>query len=150
VEESLRRTQLDPGCLEFEITETMLMEDIETTSTVVRRLADLGVRVAIDDFGTGYSSLNYLRKVPISTVKVDRSFIGDIPDSGDDMAITAAVIAMAHKLHMQVVAEGVETPAQHAFLAAHGCDFAQGYLFGRATPFQTSCELLAPPRLGHC
>jgi diguanylate cyclase (GGDEF)-like protein/PAS domain S-box-containing protein len=150
VEESLRRTQLDPDCLEFEITETMLMEDIETTSTVVRRLADLGVRVAIDDFGTGYSSLNYLRKFPISTVKVDRSFIGDIPGSGDDMAITAAVIAMAHKLHMQVVAEGVETPAQHAFLAAHGCDFAQGYLFGRATPFQTSCELLAPPRLGHC
>jgi diguanylate cyclase (GGDEF)-like protein/PAS domain S-box-containing protein len=144
VEESLRRTHLDPDCLEFEITETMLMQDIETTSAVVHRLASLGVRVAIDDFGTGYSSLNYLRKFPISTVKVDRSFIGDIPQSGDDMAITAAVIAMAHKLNMQVVAEGVETPAQHAFLREHDCDFAQGYLFGRAAPFQYACNQLRP------
>jgi diguanylate cyclase (GGDEF)-like protein/PAS domain S-box-containing protein len=144
VDDSLRRTHLDPGCIEFEITETMLMHDIETTSAMVRRLADLGVRVAIDDFGTGYSSLNYLRKFPISTVKVDRSFIRDIPANSDDMAITAAVIAMAHKLNVQVVAEGVETEAQLAYLVEHRCDFAQGYLFGRALDFQATTELLAP------
>jgi len=144
VEESLRRTGLEPDCLEFEITETMLMQDIETTSTMVKRLAERGVRVAIDDFGTGYSSLNYLRKFPISTVKVDRSFIRDIPANGDDMAITAAVIAMAHKLNMEVVAEGVETVAQRDYLVQHRCDFAQGYLYGRALPFKATCALLVP------
>jgi diguanylate cyclase (GGDEF)-like protein/PAS domain S-box-containing protein len=142
VEDSLRRTHLDPASLELEITETMLMHDIETTSAMVRRLSEIGVRVAIDDFGTGYSSLNHLRKFPISTVKVDRTFIRDIPESRDDMAITAAVIAMAHKLNMQVVAEGVETDSQFEYLLEHRCDFAQGHLFGQALTFQDISDLL--------
>ncbi|MBX3707649.1 MAG: EAL domain-containing protein [Pseudomonadales bacterium] len=145
VADHLARTGLDPKCLELEITETMLMHDVEATSAMIRELAELGVRLAIDDFGTGYSSLNYLKKFPISTVKVDQTFVGDIPDSADDMAITAAVIAMAHKLHMQVVAEGVETAAQLEFLVEHRCDFAQGYLFGHAMPFDAACAMLAVP-----
>jgi len=144
IHDSLRRAGLSPACLELEITETMLMQDVETASAMVRRLAQLGVSLAIDDFGTGYSSLNYLRKFPISTVKVDQSFIRDIPDSSDDMAITAAVIAMAHKLNMRVVAEGVETDAQMAFLVEHRCDQAQGYLFSRALPLPAMQAFLHP------
>jgi EAL domain-containing protein (putative c-di-GMP-specific phosphodiesterase class I) len=130
----------------------MLMQDVEAASEIVRRLHKLGIRLAIDDFGTGYSSLNYLKKFPISTVKVDRSFVADIPESSDDMEITAAVIAMAHRLRMQVVAEGVETQEQLAFLAEQGCDFAQGWLFSRALPLKdirpmlgTSVRLLRGP-----
>jgi len=144
IRDSLRRAQLDPACLELEITETMLMQDVESASAMVRRLAELGTRLAIDDFGTGYSSLNYLKKFPITTVKVDRSFITDIPASSDDMAITAAVIAMAHKLNMEVVAEGVETRAQLEFLIEHKCDHAQGYLFSKALPFTKVLQLLHP------
>jgi diguanylate cyclase (GGDEF)-like protein len=136
IRHSLRRARLEPACLELEITETMLMGDVEAASEIVRRLHKLGIRLAIDDFGTGYSSLNYLKKFPISTVKVDRSFVADIPESSDDMEITAAVIAMAHRLKMQVVAEGVETQAQLDFLAEQDCDFAQGYLFSHALPLQ--------------
>lgn len=134
VEAAIAETGIDPACLMVEITETTFMHDIETTSAMVHRLAELGVRIAIDDFGTGYSSLNYLRKFPITTVKVDRSFVRDIPSNSDDCAITAAVIAMAHRLNVTVVAEGVETEAQRAFLLEHGCDTAQGYLFGRPAP----------------
>ncbi|MEQ9004969.1 MAG: EAL domain-containing protein [Pseudomonadales bacterium] len=152
IRRSLRRAHLDPGCLEVEITETMLMQDVEAASDIVRRLHKLGIRLAIDDFGTGYSSLNYLKKFPINTVKVDRSFVADIPESSDDMEITASVIAMAHRLRMQVVAEGVETQEQLAFLAEQGCDFAQGWLFSRALPLKdirpmlgTSVRLLRGP-----
>jgi diguanylate cyclase (GGDEF)-like protein/PAS domain S-box-containing protein len=142
IRRSLRLAHLDPACLELEITETMLMQDVEATSEIVERLHKLGIRLAIDDFGTGYSSLNYLKKFPISTVKVDRSFVTDIPESSDDMEITAAVIAMAHRLKMQVVAEGVETQAQLEFLAEQDCDFAQGYLFSRALPLKDIRPLL--------
>jgi diguanylate cyclase (GGDEF)-like protein/PAS domain S-box-containing protein len=144
IRRSLRRARLDPACLELEITETMLMQDVEAASEIVRRLHKLGIRLAIDDFGTGYSSLNYLKKFPISTVKVDRTFVTDIPESSDDMEITAAVIAMAHRLRMQVVAEGVETQAQLDFLAEQDCDFAQGYLFSRALPLQEIRPMLGP------
>ena len=142
IRSSLRRAQLEPGNLEIEITETMLMEDVEAASTIVERLHKLGVRLAIDDFGTGYSSLNYLKKFPIDTVKVDKTFVADIPESSDDMEITAAVIAMAHRLRMEVVAEGVETHAQLEFLAEQNCDFAQGYLFSRALRLQELGQLL--------
>ncbi|MFM7120687.1 MAG: putative bifunctional diguanylate cyclase/phosphodiesterase [Gammaproteobacteria bacterium] len=138
VEDAIATTGIDPENLVFEITETTFMHDVETTSTMVYRLAALGVRIAIDDFGTGYSSLNYLRKFPISTVKVDRSFVRDIPSNSDDCAITAAVIAMAHRLNVTVVAEGVETEAQRAFLLEHGCDVAQGYLFSRPAPLEAA------------
>ena len=120
------------------------MHDIEAASQTVHQLHDLGVRLAIDDFGTGYSSLSYLKKFPIDTVKVDRSFIMDIPESADDMAITAAVIAMAHQLNMEVVAEGVETPEQLEFLQQHHCEFAQGYLFSKALSLGDVKQLFAP------
>ena len=143
----LRETELPPEALEIEITETMLMQDVEAASQTVQRLHDLGADLAIDDFGTGYSSLNYLKKFPINTVKVDRSFVIDIPESEDDMAITSAVIAMAHQLKMEVVAEGVETPEQLNFLRRHNCEYAQGYLFGRPMPLKDLRELITVGRL---
>jgi len=104
----------------------------------------LGIRLAIDDFGTGYSSLNYLKKFPISTVKVDRSFIMDIPGSEDDKAITSAVIAMAHRLNMEVVAEGVESREQYDFLMQHDCEYGQGYLFSKPLPLTSIRPMLQP------
>jgi diguanylate cyclase (GGDEF)-like protein/PAS domain S-box-containing protein len=144
IRRSLRETGLNPHVLEVEITETMLMGDIEAANQTVQRLHELGVKLAIDDFGTGYSSLNYLKKFPIDTVKVDRSFVMDIPESSDDMAITSAVIAMAHRLNMVVVAEGVETREQLEFLQEHGCEYAQGYLFSKPMPLAKVKSMLAP------
>ncbi len=144
IQRCLRQTKLNPNFLELEITETMLMHDIDVALVTLNRLAQLGLRFAIDDFGTGYSSLNYLKKFPISTVKVDRSFIMDIPDVQDDMEITAAVIAMAHRLRMEVVAEGVETAAQLHFLQSQACDYAQGYLFSKPVSFTEFKKLLTP------
>ncbi|MDA1075018.1 MAG: EAL domain-containing protein [Proteobacteria bacterium] len=144
VKNALRNAGLDPHQLELEIVETTLIDDVEAAAATLKELNDLGVRVAIDDFGTGYSSLTYLKKFPIDTVKVDRSFVMDIPQNADDMAITSAVIAMAHQLHMQVVAEGVETVEQLKFLAEQKCEFAQGYLFSKPVPFEQVKTLLAP------
>jgi EAL domain-containing protein (putative c-di-GMP-specific phosphodiesterase class I) len=120
----------------------MLMEDIEEAILTLDALQDLGVALAIDDFGTGYSSLNYLKRLPIDHVKVDRSFVSDIPRNVDDMAITAAVIAMAHQLNLSVVAEGVETREQLEFLSRHRCEFGQGYLFGPPLPFEQVQEMI--------
>ncbi|MCP5180702.1 MAG: PAS domain S-box protein [Pseudomonadales bacterium] len=142
IQRALRQTKLNPNFLELEITETMLMQDIDVALVTLKRLAELGLRFAIDDFGTGYSSLNYLKKFPINTVKVDRSFIMDIPDVQDDMEITAAVIAMAHRLKMEVVAEGVETAEQLRFLQSHSCDYGQGYLFAKPVAFNEFRKLL--------
>ncbi|MFW6093374.1 MAG: EAL and GGDEF domain-containing protein [Pseudomonadota bacterium] len=142
VRSALCEAHLEPGYLELEITETMLMQDVEAAAEIVWSLHELGVRLAIDDFGTGYSSLNYLKKFPISTIKVDRSFVADIPDSSDDAEITAAVIAMAHRLRIQVVAEGVETRAQLDFLTEQRCDYAQGFWFGRALPLADMTGML--------
>ena len=134
VRQSLRETGLDAELLEIEITETMLMQDISAAQIAVERFQEIGVKLAIDDFGTGYSSLSYLKKFQIKTVKVDRSFVMDIPQNQDDMAITSAVIAMAHELNMEVVAEGVETSEQFDFLATHNCEYAQGWLFAKPLP----------------
>lgn len=142
IRKCLRESKLDPSNLEVEITETMLMHDVEAASETVQRLHELGVSLAIDDFGTGYSSLSYLKKFPIQTVKVDRSFVMDIPSNQDDMAITAAVIAMAHRLNMQVVAEGVETRAQLKFLHENDCEYAQGYLFSKPEPLDEVMSIL--------
>ena len=136
IEQALRASALDPASLELEITETMLMHDIEEAIAMLERLHGIGVSLAVDDFGTGYSSLNYLKRLPIDRVKVDQSFVSDIPDSEDDVAITSAVIAMAHQLKLDVVAEGVETRAQLEFLAAANCELAQGFLFGEPLPFE--------------
>jgi len=140
---SLLDAELDPQNIEIEITETMLMQDINAAQNTINQLSKLGVRLAIDDFGTGYSSLNYLKRFPINTVKIDRSFVVDLPSNADDMAITRAVIAMAHQLKMEVVAEGVETKEQLAFLKQHQCEYAQGWLFSQALPLKQMLSLLA-------
>ncbi len=127
----LEITEIPPRCLELEITESTLMDDVEAAIRIMQEIKSTGVSIAIDDFGTGYSSLSYIKRFPIDVLKVDRSFVMDIPDDKNDMAITAAVIAMAHKLDLNVVAEGVETDEQLQYLRLNNCDEGQGYLFSR-------------------
>jgi PAS domain S-box-containing protein/diguanylate cyclase (GGDEF)-like protein len=122
---------LDPRLLELELTESASMEDPQKTFDILRRLKDMGVRLAIDDFGTGYSNLNYLKRFPVDKLKLDQSFVRDIISDPDDLSISRAVIAMAHGLRLDVIAEGVETEGQLALLAQNGCDEIQGYLFSR-------------------
>ena len=129
IDATLREHGLQPAQLELELTETVLMENLEETISSLNSIKDLGVSLSIDDFGTGYSSLGYLKRLPVNVVKVDRSFVMDIPHDRDDMEITAAVIAMAHKLRYKVVAEGIETREQYEFLRESGCDYGQGYYF---------------------
>jgi len=117
--------------LELEITETMIMDHLDHAVNVLEKIKSLGISISIDDFGTGYSSLNYLKRLPFDALKVDQSFISDIPEDKDDMEIAAAVIAMAHKLKLKVIAEGVETNEQWAFLRKNKCDIGQGYLFSK-------------------
>lgn len=143
VAKALQATALDPGLLEVELTESMLMQNVETTLATLHELKDMGVRLAIDDFGTGYSSLSYLKRFPLDALKIDRSFVKDLPRDPEDAAITKAIIAMAHSLRLQVVAEGVETQEQLAFLQQHGCDVLQGYLFSRPVGAERLCGLLA-------
>ncbi|MDY7567712.1 EAL domain-containing protein [Pseudomonas sp. RTC3] len=130
----LKEERLPAPLLELELTEGLLLEATEDTRQQLDSLKSLGLTLAMDDFGTGYSSLSYLKKFPIDVIKIDRSFIRDIPDNQDDMEITSAVIAMAHNLKLTVVAEGVETAEQLAFLRRHRCDVGQGYLFDRPIP----------------
>jgi diguanylate cyclase (GGDEF)-like protein/PAS domain S-box-containing protein len=134
IAEALAAWRLDADALEVEITESVLMADPERANRTLQGLHALGVHIAIDDFGTGYSSLAYLKRFPAQTVKIDRSFVSGLPDDRDDAAITQAVVAMAHSLALEVVAEGVETDAQLDFLRRLGCDGAQGYLIGRPMP----------------
>jgi diguanylate cyclase (GGDEF)-like protein/PAS domain S-box-containing protein len=127
----LADTGLDAGSLELEITETAAMQNAETTVDVLQALRELGVSIAIDDFGTGYSSLNYLKRFPITAVKIDRAFIRDLATSEGDAAIVSAVVGIARALKLRVIAEGVETEEQLTFLRRRNCDAAQGYLFSR-------------------
>jgi EAL domain-containing protein (putative c-di-GMP-specific phosphodiesterase class I) len=131
VQDALTASGLSPHQLVVELVESHY--DIESMHLVanLHRLRALGVRTAIDDFGTGHSSLDRLRRLGADILKVDRSFVGDIEESGQDVPLVSAVLAMAHALGMRVIAEGVETPAQAEWLTSHGCDFGQGYLFGR-------------------
>ena len=130
----LSETGLNPEFLELEITEGTAMRDVEHTIPIITRLTDMGVRFAIDDFGVGYSSLSYLKKLPIQTLKIDKSFIRGITADPGDKAIVNAMIAMAHNLNLKVVAEGVETEGQMAFLQLSRCDGMQGYLVSRPLP----------------
>ena len=129
----LANSMIRPDQLELELTESMLMAGDAIASTV-RRIADLGVQLAIDDFGTGYSSLAYLKRFFVNTLKIDRSFVGEIPHNPEDVAIGSAIIALAHSLNLRVVAEGVETAAQETFLCERGCDEMQGYLLSPPLP----------------
>jgi diguanylate cyclase (GGDEF)-like protein len=130
----LRETGVSPEQLELEITETVLMENIDDNVRLLTRLKAAGVRIAVDDFGTGYSSMAYLKRFPIDQLKIDRAFITGLPGDAEDRAITTAIIAMAHSLGVVVVAEGVETAAQLAFLDENGCDRVQGYFLGAPLP----------------
>ncbi|KOY02931.1 putative bifunctional diguanylate cyclase/phosphodiesterase [Pseudomonas nunensis] len=136
IEEVLRVTGVAPERLELEVTENALMGNIANTLVLLRQIRALGVSLSIDDFGTGYSSLAYLKRLPLNTLKIDRSFIQDIPKATADMEIVQAIIVMAHTLHLQVVTEGVETLEQYEFLERHGCDFVQGYLLSRPVPLE--------------
>jgi diguanylate cyclase (GGDEF)-like protein len=131
--------------LSVEVTESVAMQDLERSARTLSSLRDLGITVSIDDFGTGYSSLSYLRRLPVDTVKLDRSFVRDIEQNADDAAIATAVVAMAHSLKLSVVAEGVETQGQLAFLRGHGCDAIQGYLVSRPLPLTDLQALRARP-----
>jgi diguanylate cyclase (GGDEF)-like protein/PAS domain S-box-containing protein len=134
VRRALDDSGLDPQYLELEITESIMMGNAEDNIRTLHNLKDIGLSFAVDDFGTGYSSLSYLKRLPIDTVKIDRSFIKDIFVSEDDAAITSAIIALGHSLNMNVIAEGVETVEQLDFLRREGCDQIQGFLYSKAVP----------------
>jgi diguanylate cyclase (GGDEF)-like protein/PAS domain S-box-containing protein len=131
---ALAETKLDPQYLEIELTESMVMADVERAIEILRKLNELGVQISIDDFGTGYSSLSYLKRFPIDVLKVDQSFVRDITIDPDDAAIVASIISLAHSLRLQVIAEGVETAEQLDYLQGNDCDVMQGYHFSRPLP----------------
>ncbi len=131
---AIARHAIDPSLLELELTESALMSNAEHTIKVLGNLKQMGITIAIDDFGTGYSSLAYLKRFPIDKLKIDIAFVRDVTVNPDDAAIALAIIGMAHSLHMQVIAEGVETPAQMAYLRRHRCDEVQGFHFSRPLP----------------
>jgi diguanylate cyclase (GGDEF)-like protein len=134
VEQVLADTGLPPRLLELEITESTLMENAQHTLEALHRLRSLGVRLSIDDFGTGYSSLSYLKRFPVDIIKIDRSFVRDVPHDVDDAAIVTGIIALAHSLRLDVVAEGVETESQLRFLKEQSCDLLQGFYLSQAVP----------------
>ena len=139
----IKDTGIDPAWLCLEVTESVLIEDPESSIRVLTELKELGIRIAIDDFGTGYSSLEYLRRLPVDCVKVDRSFVRGLPDNEEDVAIVNAVIELGHALKLSVTAEGVETTDQLGNLQAAGCDTAQGFLFYRPEPPEVIEQLFA-------
>ncbi|HEY9163948.1 MAG TPA: EAL domain-containing protein [Magnetovibrio sp.] len=134
---AMKQYTLDPSMVSIEITESMIMDDVNRAVAVLKGLKRLGLHISIDDFGTGYSSLNQLRRLPVDELKIDRTFVSDIPDSAGDMEIVTAVLAMAKSLNLSVVAEGVETLEQFEFLRDQGCTQAQGYLIGRPVDGET-------------
>jgi EAL domain-containing protein (putative c-di-GMP-specific phosphodiesterase class I) len=147
IERILEQTGLPASSLELEVTESIAMQNAEWTIGVLRLLRAMGVRISIDDFGSGQSSLSYLKYFPLSTVKIDRSFVKDIAVDPDDEAIVTAVIALAHSLKLKVIAEGVETEEQLAFLRQAQCDECQGYLYSRPRPAEEMLAMLKA-RLG--
>lgn len=139
----LKETGAEPRWLELELTESILMEDVEAAVEKMDQLKRAGIKIAVDDFGTGYSSLAYLKRLPVDTLKVDRSFVAGSTTNSDDAVITSMVIDMAHRFGLEVVAEGVETDEQVRFLRVHDCDYAQGYLIGRPMPAEDATRIVA-------
>jgi diguanylate cyclase (GGDEF)-like protein len=142
VRQVLDETGLEAHFLELELTESQLLDNVESVISTFRQLRELGVKLAIDDFGTGYSSLSYLKRFPVDYVKIDQTFIRDLTPGSEDAAITRAIIAMAHSLELKVVAEGVETQAQMDFLKTQRCDEIQGYLISKPVPAEQFDQLL--------
>jgi diguanylate cyclase (GGDEF)-like protein/PAS domain S-box-containing protein len=142
LEDILRETGLEPGRLELEITESVIITEPEQTIDMLLRIRDMGVGLVLDDFGTGYSSLSYLQRLPVNCIKIDRSFVKDLPDNAGDASLIRAILGLADTLELGVVAEGVETREQLAFLGGLGCDLAQGYLFSRPVPADAATALL--------
>ncbi|MCW9017174.1 MAG: EAL domain-containing protein, partial [Kangiellaceae bacterium] len=142
IKEILSSTEIPATCLELEVTESIMMEEPVATIDILNQLHQLGIRLSIDDFGTGYSSLNYLRQMPLDTLKIDRSFIQDIGISQQNETIIKAITALSHNLELKVVAEGVEIERQLKFLKQHECDYIQGYYFGRPVPADEMTKVL--------
>jgi EAL domain-containing protein (putative c-di-GMP-specific phosphodiesterase class I) len=149
IERAVRQSGLDPRTLKLEITESVVMQDVESTLTTLRALKALGIQLAIDDFGTGYSSLTYLKRFPLDTLKIDRSFVDGLGQDVQDTAIVRSVVALAKTLNLSVTGEGVETVEQRMHLKQLGCDLAQGYMFARPSPPELLDAMLlndsAPP-----
>jgi diguanylate cyclase (GGDEF)-like protein len=146
IEQLMQRFRLPPGSLELEVTETSLMQDVATAAEHLLSLRQCGALIAIDDFGTGYSSLSYLKSLPLDKIKIDKGFVQDIEANVDDAAIVRAIIQLAHGLGMQVIAEGVETLEQEAYIVAQGCNEGQGYLYSQPLPVRKLLEYLAHQR----
>ncbi|MDP4090033.1 MAG: EAL domain-containing protein, partial [Bacillota bacterium] len=142
VEDVLAETQLDTEYLELEITESICLNDLNFTIGLLKKFNDMGVTIALDDFGTGYSSLNYLKKLPIQSLKIDKSFVDNITSDEKELAIARAITSLAHTMHLSIVAEGVETEEQFSVLKELNCDKAQGYLFSRPLPAEEIERLL--------
>jgi len=134
VRQALARNQIDGKLLQVEITETIVMENMDASIRQLMQLREMGIRVSLDDFGTGHSSMSYLKHFPLDEVKIDRAFVQDISNQAKDVAIVKAIIALGHTLELSVTGEGVETAEQLAHLRGLGCDNAQGYLLGRPMP----------------
>jgi len=143
----LKETAVSPEYLHLEITESAAMHNIERTAERLKELSEMGVQIYIDNFGTGYSSLNYLKRLPVECLKIDKSFIRDIECNSDDRTIISAITAMAHEMRLKVIAEGVETPEQYSFLRFAGCDEMQGFLFSRPLPAEEFKKLIANGKL---
>jgi len=143
VETALRVTAIEPSRLKLEITESMLLTDIEYVISTMRQLKALGVSFALDDFGTGYSSLQYLKRLPLDQLKIDQSFVRDLATFQSDQVIVGTIVAMADSLGLQVIAEGVETTQQRELLLSKGCEHFQGYLFGKPVPIEVLQAQLA-------
>ena len=148
IKESVERHAINPNQLKIELTEGVLVKDIDHTILVMNQLKEIGVQLSLDDFGTGYSSLQYLKRLPLDQLKIDQSFVRDIASDNNDQAIVITIIAMAHSLGLEVIAEGVETENQRKFLADNGCFHYQGYMFGQPVPIDKFNEMLnCPPPL---
>jgi EAL domain-containing protein (putative c-di-GMP-specific phosphodiesterase class I) len=150
VRQALSKTGMEGIWLDLEITESALMQDLDISLGIMEEIRALGIRFSIDDFGTGYSSLSYLKRLPVHSLKIDRSFVCNLPDDGEDLAIVRAIVAIGHSLNVAVIAEGVETMDQARLLAAEGVDLLQGYLFSRPVPDDVFSSLLTtgiiPPK----